>query len=69
MANQLKCPSCKEGIESFKVVREDRGTTTIRKNFCPSCGAFIDKFKFVNGREIGSTRDERSDKYSPTFTS
>ena len=64
----LQCPVCKDAIDMPKIIREEHGkTVVIRKTFCSHCGAFVEKSKFVNGREVGMTKDERSDTYTPVF--
>jgi hypothetical protein len=64
------CKKCRQIITEFKVIREHKPDTKnviIRKNYCPNCGEFVDKYKFVKGRESGVCFNENGNNYVPSF--
>ena len=64
------CKKCHQIITEFKTIREhapDTKTVIIRKNYCLNCGEFVDKYKFVKGREVGVCFNEKSDNFIPSF--
>ena len=64
----MRTPKCKCGadIEQPRIVREEhRKTIVIRKHYCATCGLFLGKWKFTNGRETAYCMVQNGNNWTP----